>query len=190
MGLERSSPDRLKNFFLALTRKSFEQLGIGDAEIAQYLAGMLADFSSSSRWLRIRGIGGRSLSSVVEMMLSRLDAAGDRQRIMGERELRRYVGDYTLFMSGLFRRYVERGGYLSYYMEEGKRSYQAVRRLDLSLYRPGFLIFEELSEGFESYSGALDYMRKCFFAPAPNEDPLAGFLKQIEGWVRISLSRN
>ena len=84
-------------------------------------------------------------------------------RIQGERELRKYVGDYTLFMSGLFRRYVERGGYLGYYLEEGARSYRTVSELDVSLYNPGFLVFEELSKRFEHYSGALDFMRKCYF---------------------------
>ena len=33
-------------------------------------------------------------------------------------------------MSGLFRRFVERGGYLNYYLEEGARSYRAVSMLD------------------------------------------------------------
>jgi hypothetical protein len=93
-------------------------------------------------------------------------------------------------MSGLFRTHVERGGYLNYYLEEGKRAYLAVSELDVSLYRPGFLIFEELSKGFENYSGALDYMRKFFFAPAANENPFGDFIKQIEGWVRVSLSGN
>jgi len=66
----------------------------------------------------------------------------------------------------------------------------AVSELDVSLYNPGFLMFEELSKDFENYSGALDYMRKCYFAPAPNEDPFAGFLRQIQGWVRYGLSDN
>ena len=39
---------------------------------------------------------------------------------------------------------------------------RAVSELDVSLYRPGFLMFEELSKRFENYSGALDYMRKCY----------------------------
>jgi hypothetical protein len=93
-------------------------------------------------------------------------------------------------MSGLFRTFVERGGYLDYYMEEGKRSYQTVSELDVALYRPGFLMFEELSRSFENYSGALDYMRKCFFKPAPSQDPFAGFAEKIEGWVRLRLTPN
>src|SRR6202521_111617 len=187
MRTPESSAEKLKGFFLTVVRKSFDQLGVGDQQIADYVASVLAEFGHSSRWLAIRGAEGRKLTSVVEMLLTQL-GPGEQARVNGERELRKYVGDYTLFMSGLFRRFVERGGYLDYYLEEGARSYQAVSALDFALYNPGFLMFEELSKGFENYSGALDYMRKCYFAPAPNEDPFAGFLRQIQGWVRYGLS--
>ncbi|HKV54820.1 MAG TPA: hypothetical protein VJN94_09265 [Candidatus Binataceae bacterium] len=190
MPVQQPSSQKLKGFFLQLVRRSFDQLHVGDPKIAEYLATVLADFSRSDRWLQIRAEG-RRLTSVIEMLLADFETAGDNAaRVQGEREVRKYVGDYTLFMSGLFRRYVERGGYLSYYFEEGARSYQAVSALDVSLYNPGFLMFEELSKGFEHYSGALDFMRKCYFTPGPREDPFAGFFKQIEGWVRYGLSDN
>lgn len=189
MALEKTPSNRLRDFFLALISKSFGQLGMGDRQIADYVASVLTDFSRTDRLLALRAADGRRLTSVVEMLLSQLEP-DSKLRVTGERALRKHVGDYTLFMSGLFRSHVERGGYLDYYFEEGKRSYQAVSALDISLYRPGFLMFEELSKGFEHYSGALDYMRKCFFAPAPNEDPWHGFFKQIEGWVRVGLSGN
>jgi hypothetical protein len=190
MPVLQSSP-KLKGFFLQLVRKSFNQLGIADQQITEYIAAVLADFSRSDQWLRLRGADGKRLTSVVEMMLAQSGLSSDElARIQGERELRKYVGDYTLFMSGLFRRYVERGGYLGYYLEEGARSYRTVSELDVSLYNPGFLVFEELSKGFEHYSGALDFMRKCYFVPAPHEDPFAGFFRQIEGWVHHGISNN
>jgi hypothetical protein len=190
--VQQSSSHKLKGFFLQLVRKSFDQLRVGDPTIAEYMATVLADFSRSDRWMRIRGSDGRRLTSVIEMILAEQEqtAADGAARVQGERELRKYVGDYTLFMSGLFRRYVERGGYLNYYLQEGARSYQAVSKLDVTLYNPGFLMFEELGKGFEHYSGALDFMRKCYFTPSPREDPFAGFFKQIEGWVRYGLSDN
>jgi hypothetical protein len=191
MPVQQSSSQKLKGFFLQAVRGSFNQLGVGDQQIAEYVATVLAEFSRSDRWLQIRGAEGRRLTSVVEMTLARMGAIPDEaSRVQGERALRKYVGDYTLFMSGLFRRFVERGGYLGYYLEEGARSYRAVSELDVSLYNPGFLMFEELSKGFENYSGALDFMRECYFAPAPHEDPFAGFFKQIQGWVRYGLSDN
>jgi hypothetical protein len=185
------SSQKLKGFFLELVDRSFHQLGVGDQQVADYVATVLAEFSRADRWLQLRGADGRRLTSVVEIMLTHLGVVADEAaRVQGERQLRKYVGDYTLFMSGLFRRFVERGGYLSYYIEEGARSYRAVSQLDVSLYNPGFLMFEELSNSFERYSGALDFMRKCYFTPGPNEDPFAGFFKQIQGWMRYGLSDN
>ncbi|HEY1852750.1 MAG TPA: hypothetical protein VGG60_17145 [Candidatus Binataceae bacterium] len=189
MRTPESSSEKLKSFFLTVVRKSFDQLGVGDLQTADYVASVLAEFGRADRWLAIRGGDGRKLTSVVEMMLSQL-GPDETARVNGERAVRKYVGDYTLFMSGLFRRFVERGGYLDFYLEEGARSYRAVSVLDVSLYNPGFLMFEELSNRFENYSGALDFMRKCYFAAAPNEDPFAGFLRQIQGWVRYGLSDN
>jgi hypothetical protein len=191
MRVQKSSSQKLKSFFLEIVRNSFGQVGVGDRQTTEYVATVLADFSHSERWQQLRGAEGKRLTSVVEMMVAQTGTSADEAaRVQGERELRKYVGDYTLFMSGLFRRFVERGGYLSYYLEEGARSYRTVSELDVSLYNPGFLMFEELSRSFENYSGALDFMCKCYFAPAPNEDPFAGFFKQIEGWVLYGLSDN
>ncbi len=191
MPVLRSSSSKLQGFFLELVRKSFGQLGMGDHAIVEYVASVLTDFSHSDRWLQLHNGEGRRLTSTVEMLLTQTDEPLDPvARVEWERTLRKYVGDYTLFMSGLFRRFVERGGYLGYYLDEGARAYQAVSELDVSLYRPGFLVFEELGKSFENYSGALDFMQKCYFTPAPNEDPFAGFFQQIQGWVRHGISRN
>jgi len=62
--------------------------------------------------------------------------------------------------------------------------------LDVALYRTGFILFQELSKKFEYYSGALDYTRKAYFAAEPGEDPFAGFLRQIEGWMKVNLTEN
>ena len=93
-------------------------------------------------------------------------------------------------MSGIFRSHVEGRGCLQYYITEGSRSYWTVSELDLSLYRTGFILFQELSKKFEYYSGALDYTRKAYFAAEPGEDPFAGFVRQVEGWMKVNLSEN
>ena len=68
------------------------------------------------------------------------DAVADRAEMMRARAMQKYVGDYTLFMTGLFRTHVESRGALGYYVEEGQRSYRAVSELDLDLFRTGFLL--------------------------------------------------
>ena len=187
---KRISSDRLQGFFLKLTRQSFWQLGINDATVAQYVADVLTAFASTDSLYRLRTRAGKKSNSVVEILVERQLEAGGEDHLLRERALRKYLGDYTLFMSGIFRSYVEGKGFLDYYLEEGRRSYWTVSELDLSLYRTGFILFQELSKKFEYYSGALDYMRKAYFAPEPGEDPFAGFLKQIEGWIKVNLKEN
>ena len=41
-----------------------------------------------------------------------------------ERAVRRHIGDYTLFMTGLFREHVERLAVVDYYEAEGRRAYR------------------------------------------------------------------
>jgi len=65
-----------------------------------------------------------------------------------------------------------------------------VSELDLSLYRTGYFLYQELSKKFEYYSGALDYTRKAYFASAPGEDPFAGFMRQVEGWIKVNITEN
>jgi hypothetical protein len=187
---KRLSSDRLHDFFSNVIRQSFWQLGINDATVVGYVADVLTDFAKSDNLYRMRASGGRKVESVVEMLADRSSEAADESQILRERSVRKYVGDYALFMSGIFRSYVEGRGYLQYYISEGSRSYWTVSELDLSLYRTGFILFQELSKKFEYYSGALDYTRKAYFAPEPGEDPFAGFLRQVEGWMKVNLTEN
>lgn len=184
------SLDRLKSFFLQLARKSFWDLGLADDKVVEYVAGVLTDFARADSLYRIRSTSGRRLDSVVEILAETRPQTLQQKQVFWEREVRKYLGDYTLFMSGIFRTHVEKRGVLDYYLEEGRRSYWKVSELDLSLYRTGFLLFQELSKNFEYYSGALDYMRKAHFASQPGEDPFGQFLKQVEGWIKVGFSNN
>ncbi len=184
------SKDRLQGFFLNMTQRCFGELGIRDAEVTGYVADVLTEFARSDRLYRVRSRKSQRLDSVVEMLAEDEQTFSRENPLMQERRMRKYLGDYTLFMSGVFRSYVERGGYLDYYLQEGSRSYWKVSEVDLSLYRTGFLLYQELSEKFEYLSGALDYMHKTYFADSPKKDPFAGFLKQIEGWMKVNVTDN
>jgi len=189
--MENSASDnRLQKFFLKLVRQSFWQLGIYDATVAGYVADVLADFARSDHLYKFRGRRGRKVDSVVEMLARQSGGAADENGVLRERSLRKYAGDYALFMSGMFRQHVEGIGSLEYYIQEGSRSYWTVSELDLSLYRTGYILYQELSKRFEYYSGALDYTRKAYFATAPGDDPFAGFARQIEGWMKVNTTEN
>lgn len=184
-----ASHNQLQKFFLDVVRQSFWQLGIYDATVASYVADVLADFARADNLYRFRTRQGRKIASVVGM-LAQQNPAHDESGVLQERSLRKYTGDYALFMSGMFRQHIEGIGSLDYYIQEGSRSYWTVSELDLSLYRTGYLLYQELSKRFEYYSGALDYTRKAYFSTAPGEDPFAGFVRQIEGWMKVNTTEN
>jgi hypothetical protein len=183
------SQNQLQSFFQKIVRQSFWQLGICDATVAGYIADVLADFARADNLYRFRTREGRKIASMVEM-LAQQRASADESGVLQERSLRKYAGDYALFMSGMFRQHVEGVGSLEYYIQEGSRSYWTVSELDLSLYRTGYILYQELSKKFEYYSGALDYTRKAYFSKAPGEDPFAGFARQVEGWIKDSTAAN
>ena len=107
----------------------------------------------------------------------------------GERAFHRYVGDFALFMSGLFRPFVERGGFLGYYLAEGAHAYARVAALSEGIARGDRLLYGELATRFEHYAGALDYLRKVRFPGLAAPDPVKAFLGEIEGAL-AGLSRN
>jgi hypothetical protein len=187
---KRGLDSKLRSFFHDVIRQSFRQLGIYDSTVTRYVGDVLTDFAKSENLYRIRSRKGKRLESVVEILSEQPSTPVDETELLKERSLRKYLGDYALFMSGIFRSHVEGRGFLDYYIAEGSRSYWTVSELDLSLYRTGFILFQELSKKFEYYSGALDYTRKAYFATEPGEDPFAGFLRQIEGWMRVNLTEN
>jgi hypothetical protein len=187
---KQSLDNKLREFFMNAVRQSFWQLGIYDATVAGYVADVLTDFARTDSLYRLRSRAGRKIESVVEMLAHESELPASENQLLRERETRKYVGDYALFMSGIFRTYVEGRGFLDYYIKEGSRSYWTVSELDVSLYRTGFILFQELSTKFEYYSGALDYTRKAYFAAQPGEDPFAGFLRQVDGWMKVNLTEN
>jgi hypothetical protein len=180
--------ESLKKFFLDLTNRSLGQLGIGSGREADYLAEVLADFGVGRPWLPRHGDEARRFVRMANMTAVQLGyAGGDADTaFLIERAFRKHVGDFTLFMSGVFRRFIERNGLLDSYFEAGSRSYAHLSRIDEALSRDDFKTFEELSRGFERYSGAIDYMRKCFFAHAPGDKPFADFVEYLRNRTIIS----
>ncbi len=171
---------------------------MGDQAVIEYVADVLTAFARADQLYRIRPSTGRRLSSVVEILAEQAEQTEYAQpaeqaastSLWRERQVRKHVGDYSLFMSGLFRASVEKLGGMDYYLQVGRQSYAQVSELDVRLYQTGFMLFQELSKNFEYYSGALDYMRKAHFGPSPRDNPFGQFLREVDGWIKTHLSDN
>lgn len=162
----------LRRFFDRAIRASFRDLVMDDGPAAYYLADMLARFVRTEA-LHPRGTALPRLETVVDMLLeiqAVWQAPEDRSAFRPEHEVmvRRHIGDYTLFMTGIFRERVERIASVAFYVAQGKRAYHFVSEHARAGGRREAPPFRRLAQRFEAYAGALDYARRVHFIGAPD----------------------
>lgn len=147
----------LRHFFTELVSEHFENsLGMKDEEVTDYVAAMLADFCETEQLYKIRGADGRPLQDVGKMLLESNPIYGDAPSFDREREVRKHIGDYTLFFTGMFPESINhfrlRRQRLENFVElirAGKESYYIVSKFDVWEYAKAAPLFAKLSEKFE-----------------------------------------
>jgi hypothetical protein len=159
---------QLRRFFDRAIRASFADLAHRDDPAVPYLADLLARFARTEN-LFPRGSTVPRLETVADM-LQEIHALWDDQaasfRPEGEVSVRRHIGDFTLFMTGIFRERVERAASTGYYIGEGKRAYRFVSE-HARARDAGGSPYRCLAERFESYASVLDYTRRVHFFDHP-----------------------
>ena len=175
----------LKQFFQKLTLLCFQQLLIDNRVVADYVSSLLTRFARTSQVYRIKNSRGEKLEYIVDLLAeahSALDLANDRFSPFRERDVRKHIGDYTLFMTGIFRNTVTKNASLQYYMDQGKRSYSSVSEFDRLAEKGGAHLFEDLAIRFEDYSWALDYMKKVYFQDPSLASPYGSVIQDLTAW--------
>src|SRR5262249_62094620 len=76
-----------------------------DREVSAYVANLLIDFVHVDRLYQVRNSRGKRLEEVGEMLVES-NPALDARSFEREREVRKHIGDYTLFLTGMFPEYV------------------------------------------------------------------------------------
>lgn len=146
----------LNRLFADLVHKHLvRSAGIEDIEVARYIASLLVDFTHVDSLYRIRNAKGKRLEEVAEMLIESNPMLEGRS-FFHEREVRKHVGDYTLFLSGLFPEYVgrlpkrglRRDAFIDY-MEAGKESYRVVASFDQFEFKEIAPLFRRMAERFE-----------------------------------------
>lgn len=155
MRVGRNHP--LRRLFSDLVRRRFyEDVRVRDARLTGYVSCLLTDFTDADNLYKLHNARGKRLDDVGEMLIESnpmLEASSfDR-----ERAFRKHIGDYTLFLTGMFPEYVT-----SYrrrwkpapdvfvdYVKAGKESYIIVSSFDQFEYREEAPLFRRLSETFE-----------------------------------------
>jgi hypothetical protein len=150
------SDHALNQLFAELIEKHVvTSAGIRDSEMANYMARLLVEFTHIDRLYRIRNARGKRLADVGEMLIESNPLLGGRS-FFYEREVRKHIGDYTLFLAGLFPEHVRslparglRVDAFIDYIRAGKESYRVVASFDQFEFQRIAPLFRRMAERFE-----------------------------------------
>src|SRR5258707_12938348 len=92
----------LTELFTELVEHNFRRhLEMRDGDLTDYLTGLFLDFTHAPHVPKIKDARGRAIEDVGEMLLES-NPLLDAPNFEREREVRKHVGDFTLFFSGMF----------------------------------------------------------------------------------------
>ena len=146
-------------YFYVLARHVLQQGGIGDRKLCDYVASLLETFSRASQ-LQISESVGERVEQYIHDILIALTRATPAQAFL----LRAHIGNYSLFISGIFhpavagQRSMRGGPDLEFYEQVGRTNYQLVashataRRCELDD------VFEGLADQFRDVRLALNQL--------------------------------
>ncbi len=151
----------LRRLLRGLTEMSFEEVGLRDRQMISYVSDVLTDFVHVDNLYILRNERGERVESLVDMLIH-----GEADAGLGEREAHRHIGDYCMFVVGLFPeslKRIRRTVGPDYYVEQGKRAYLIVSRIDGD--RPSGSFFRKMSDRFEESVVALHIERNYLNDP-------------------------
>ena len=145
-------------YFYVLARHVLQQAGIVDRKLCDYVGSLLETFSRANRLQAPDKIDSRGCEYISDMLIA-LTRATPEQAFL----LRAHVGNYSLFISGIFHENTQRRSLrgapdIDFYEQVGRTNYQLVashataRRCELND------VFEELAGRFRDVRLALNQL--------------------------------
>lgn len=155
--MQQPAPDPLEQFFHQAVRNSYEgKLGLHDPDVTGYVAHLLCDFSRSDKLYKFRDEMGRPISELEPLLTAADPVNGTAPSFDAERMVRKHIGDYSLFVAGMYPEAVDtwrRGRRhhppLAELVTRGKESYYIVSQFNLFEYEEEAPLFARLSDWFE-----------------------------------------
>ncbi|MDR5726486.1 MAG: hypothetical protein RB191_03350 [Terriglobia bacterium] len=147
----------LEPFFQQAVRNSYEgKLGLHDPDVTGYVAHLLCEFSEAENLYQVRDAMGRPVEDLNAMLEAADPVNGSAPSFDAERSVRKYIGDYALFVGGMYPEAMVPGRRrrgplpsLGELIQAGKESYYIVSQFNLFEYEQEAALFARLSSGFE-----------------------------------------
>ena len=147
----------LQELFQDLVGRHYaEEIGIRDPQVVAYVSHLLAEFCEAEQLFKIHDAFNRPLSDVGEMLLESDPVYGPAPSFDRERQVRKHIGDYTLFYAGMFPESInhyrlrrQRVESFVDWVKAGKESYYIVSKFEHFEYAKVAPLFAQLSQRFE-----------------------------------------
>ncbi len=99
----QSQTHPLEPFFQQVVRNSYEgKLGLHDPDVTGYVAHLLCEFSQTDKLYQVRDAEGHPVEELEAMVLAADPVNGTAPSFDAERAMRKYIGDYALFVGGMY----------------------------------------------------------------------------------------
>jgi len=156
----------LQRFFKEVVERNYEEVGMHSSEVQAYVANLLTEFCEAEHMYRIKSADGRPLCDVGEMLLESDPVYGPAPSFDRERQVRKHIGDYALFFTGMFpeglnhyrlRRTRLEG--LVDFVKAGKESYYIVSKFEHFEYAKVAPLFRRMSHDFERLVYGLNHVK-------------------------------
>src|ERR1035441_135600 len=147
----------LQTLFTELIHHHFDRdIGLRDSEVQYYIVNVLTEFCEAEQMFKLRNANDRPLDDVGEMLLEADPIYGPAPSFDRERQVRKHIGDYALFLAGMFPESINHFRLRRHrlenfveWMKAGKESYYIVSKFEHFEYAKVAPVFAHLSREFE-----------------------------------------
>ncbi|RNI29752.1 hypothetical protein EFA69_09400 [Rufibacter immobilis] len=152
-------------YFYVLTRTVLRRQGIEDRELADYIAALLWQFSTTQRMQSPHEKLPHRFQYIADM-LAALSSASAAEAFL----IRVHIGNYALFLSGMFHAWIERRQQRgapdsSFYEQVGKSSFRTAATHKLAYQLELAQVYGQLAEGFRDARLALNELAQTVWKP-------------------------
>jgi hypothetical protein len=166
--------------FYLLVRHALLQREIADRQVADYIAGILLEFGMAGRAHAVDGGEGEPFHYLADILAALERARGEREFL-----LRVHLGNFALWLAGIFpdfitRRVQRRGAPpLSYYEEMGALGFRSAAANEMALRHGLGEVLLNVAEQFRDVRVALNSLSDTVFFPRTG-DPVDRLLRQVQ----------
>ena len=161
-----SESNPLQQFFQQLVERNYYDVGVRNSEIQAYVSNLLIEFCEAENLYKIRDEHGQPLHDVGAMLLAADPIYGTAPSFDRERQVRKHIGDYALFFTGMWPESVNhlrlrqmRMENLVDFVRAGKESYFIVSKFEYFEYAKVAPLFRSMSQEFEQLVYGLNQVK-------------------------------